>query len=90
MAGGGADAADTMREVRGASLWAMQMIAMTRRGQPNHSVQPALIDGAVGVIFAPRGKLTRALIFTCDAMRVTSLEVVGDQQRLRTLNIAVL
>jgi RNA polymerase sigma-70 factor (ECF subfamily) len=68
----------------------MQMIAMTRRGQPNHSVQPALIDGAVGLIFAPRGKLARALLFTCEDAKVTSIEVVGDPARLCTLNIAVL
>jgi RNA polymerase sigma-70 factor (ECF subfamily) len=90
MAGGGRDAADTVREVTGASMWAMQMIAMSRRFQSVPSVEAALIDGAVGLIFAPRGKLSRALIFTCDNAKVTRVEVIGDPVRLRELAIAVL
>lgn len=93
MAGGGADAANEVREVTGASAWAMQMIAMTRRmpsAQSSQSVQAALIDGRVGLIFAPRGRLSRALIFACERDKVTRIEVVGDPVRLRELRIAVL
>jgi RNA polymerase sigma-70 factor (ECF subfamily) len=52
--------------------------------------QLALIDGSVGVILAPRGKLSRALIFTFANARVTRIEVIGDPARLRQLDIAVL
>jgi len=90
VAGGAADAVDATREVRGASMWAMQMIAMSRRQPSTHSVQPALIDGRVGLIFAPHGKLSRALLFTCEDARVTSIEVIGNPVRLRELDIAVL
>ena len=53
-------------------------------------MQPALINGAVGLILAPRGKLARALIFTFADTAVTHVEVIGDPARLRELDIAVL
>jgi RNA polymerase sigma-70 factor (ECF subfamily) len=87
MAAGAADAADTTRELRGASTWAKQMIALSR-GQ--RFVQPALINGSVGVILAPRGKLSRVLTFTFSNDRITLIEVTGDPARLRELDIAVL
>ena len=86
---GAADAAGTTRELRGASTWATQMIALSR-GQGLRFVQPALINGSVGVILAPRGKLSRALMFTVKNDNVTELDVIGDPARLRELEIAVL
>lgn len=90
MAGGSPDAADAVREVRGASLWAFQMIAMSRRMASAQWVQAALIDGEAGLIFAPHGKLARALVFTCTDSKVTRIEVIGDQARLSGLQVAVL
>jgi RNA polymerase sigma-70 factor (ECF subfamily) len=75
------------REVRGASAWAKQFIALSRGLR---FVQPALINGSVGLILAPRGKLSRALTFTFGNARVTQVEVIGDPARLRELDIAVL
>ena len=86
---GAADAAATTRELRGASTWATQMIALSRGLRPRF-VQPALINGSVGVILAPRGKLSRALIFTFANAKVLQVEVIGDPARLRELEIAVL
>ena len=86
---GAPDAAATTRELRGASTWATQMIALSRGLRPRF-VQPALINGSVGVIFAPRGKLSRALIFTFANAKVLQVEVIGDPARLRELEIAVL
>jgi RNA polymerase sigma factor (sigma-70 family) len=79
--------AGTAREVRGASTWAKQFIALSRGLR---FVQPALIDGSVGLIFAPRGKLSRALTFAFTNAKVTRVEVIGDPTRLRELDIAVL
>jgi RNA polymerase sigma factor (sigma-70 family) len=79
--------AGTAREVRGASTWAKQFIALSRGLR---FVQPALIDGSVGLIFAPRGKLSRALTFAFTNAKVTRVEVIGDPARLRELDIAVL
>ena len=87
MAGGAKDAADEVRELRGALTWAKQFIAMSRGLL---FVQPALINGSVGLIVAPRGKLARVLTFTFANARVTGIEVIGDPARLRELDIAVL
>jgi RNA polymerase sigma factor (sigma-70 family) len=87
IAGGAADAADTPRELRGASTWAKQLLALSR-GQ--RFGETALINGSAGLILAPRGKLSRVLIFTFTNAKVTRLEVIGDPARLRELDIAVL
>ena len=75
------------QELRGASTWAKQFLALAR-GQ--RFVQPALIDGLVGLIFAPHDKLSRALTFTVTNSKVMQVEVIGDPARLRQLDIAVL
>jgi RNA polymerase sigma-70 factor (ECF subfamily) len=75
------------QELRGASTWATQLLALSRGVR---FVQPALINGSVGLILAPHGKLSRALTFTFASARVTRIEVIGDPARLRELDIAVL
>jgi len=77
------------RELRGASTWAPQFIALSRGLR---STQSALvtINGSVGLIFAPRGKLLRALTFTFTDDKVARVEVIGDPVRLRELDVAVL
>jgi hypothetical protein len=75
------------RELRGASTWATQFIAMSRGLR---FVEPALIDGSVGVILAPGGKLSKVLTFTVTNATVTRIEVIGDPARLRELDIALL
>jgi RNA polymerase sigma-70 factor, ECF subfamily len=75
------------REVRGASRWATQLVALSRGVR---FVQPALINGSVGLILAPRGKLSRALTFTFRDDKITRLDVIGDAAHLREIDIAVL
>ena len=75
------------RELRGASTWAARMIALSRG---LGAAQPAVIDGSVGVIVAPRGKLARVLKFTIAGDRVTRIDAIGDPARFRELEIAVL
>jgi RNA polymerase sigma-70 factor (ECF subfamily) len=87
MAGGAADAAPIAREIKGAAIWAKQTISLSRGMR---FVQPALIDGSVGVVFAPRGKLSRVLTFSFTNDRIARVEVIGDPARLRELRIAVL
>jgi len=74
------------REVRGALAWAGRFLALTRGLE---AVEPALLDGAVGLVHAPGGRLVRALAFTFAGDRVTGLEVIGDPERLRALEVAV-
>jgi RNA polymerase sigma-70 factor (ECF subfamily) len=87
IAGGAADAADSPRELTGASTWAKQFVAMSRGLR---FVQPALINGSVGLILAPGGKLSRVLTFTFTNAKIARLEVIGDPARLRALDIGVL
>jgi RNA polymerase sigma-70 factor, ECF subfamily len=75
------------RELRGASTWAKQFLALSRGLR---FVQPALINGSIGLILAPRGKLSKALNFTFTSAKVTRVDVIGDPARLRELDIAVL
>ena len=76
-------------ELRGASKWAAQLIALSR-GRGRHFVEPALINGSVGLLFAPGGTLSRALTFNFTDATITRVEVIGDPARLRDLDIAVL
>jgi RNA polymerase sigma factor (sigma-70 family) len=87
IATGAADAAAVTREIRGASTWVKQFVALSRGLR---FVQPALIDGSVGLILAPGGKLARALRFTVTNAKVTRVEVIGNPDRLGELDIAVL
>jgi RNA polymerase sigma-70 factor (ECF subfamily) len=87
MAGGAPDAADTPREVRGASSWVKQFIALSRGLR---FVQPAVIDGSVGLIFAPHGKLARVLELRFAGDKVARVEVVAEPARLAGLDIKVL
>jgi RNA polymerase sigma factor (sigma-70 family) len=87
MAGRGAHAGDTPQEIRGASNWARQLIAFSR-GQ--RGGQAALIDGSVGVVVAPGGRLSRVMVITFANGRITRLEAIGDRDRLRAMDLAVL
>ena len=53
------------------------------------SVQPALIEGSMGLLVAPRGRLSRVLIFRVADGKLTRIDVVADPARLRELEIAV-
>jgi RNA polymerase sigma factor (sigma-70 family) len=51
----------------------------------------ALVDGAVGIVFAPAGHLRVVLALTVnEARRITAIDVIADPDRLRRLNLSVL
>jgi RNA polymerase sigma-70 factor (ECF subfamily) len=51
----------------------------------------ALVDGAVGIVFAPAGHLRVVLALTVNqARRITAIDVIADPDRLRRLNLALL
>jgi RNA polymerase sigma factor (sigma-70 family) len=53
--------------------------------------QLALVNGTVGVVFAPAGRLQVVLVFTVSpARRITGIDVIADPDRLRRLQLAVL
>jgi len=86
---GAVDAADTVREMRGAATWAPQLIALSR-GRGRRFVQMALVNGSVGLILAPRGQLVRVVTFTFANDKVTQVEAIADPARLREFDLAVL
>jgi RNA polymerase sigma-70 factor (ECF subfamily) len=75
------------REVRGARNWAKQAIGFARGLR---FAQPALVDGAVGVVVAPRGRLFRVLRFTIQDDKVVQIDVVADPGSLSQIDLAVL
>lgn len=72
---------------RGAETVAKETVLLRRRSQV---AALALVNGAVGVVVAPRGKLLLALTVTVRDDRIAGYEVIADPTRLRALDIAVL
>ena len=52
--------------------------------------QLALVDGTVGIVFAPGGRLRVVLALTSRGRRIIAIEVIADPDRLRHLRLAVL
>jgi RNA polymerase sigma-70 factor (ECF subfamily) len=50
----------------------------------------ALVNGAVGIVFAPRGRLLLVLGFTVAHEKIVEIDVIGDPARLKQLDLAVL
>jgi RNA polymerase sigma-70 factor, ECF subfamily len=53
-------------------------------------VRPALINGAAGVVVAPRGQPFSVMGFTVTNGRIVEIDAVGDPARLRELDLTVL
>lgn len=73
--------------VRGAQAVASETVLLQHRSQV---ATLAVVDGAVGILVAPRGKLLLALTVTVRAGRVAGYTVIADPARLRALDLAVL
>jgi RNA polymerase sigma-70 factor, ECF subfamily len=71
-------------ELRGA-----EAVARTFVGRAQ-GARVALIDGAVGAIVAPSGRLFVALALTIEDGRITAIDAIADPERLRRLDLAVL
>jgi RNA polymerase sigma-70 factor (ECF subfamily) len=52
--------------------------------------EPALVNGSVGLVMAPRGRLAVVLAFTIVGEKVTEIDVIADEDRLRGLALGVL
>ncbi len=74
-------------EVRGARAVAEGTTALAHRSR---LAEPALVNGMVGAVVAPRGRLLFALTFTIEDDRITAYDVIADPARLRRLDLAVL
>jgi RNA polymerase sigma factor (sigma-70 family) len=79
-------AAGAPTEIRGAAVWAKGAVA---HGHLAQLTRPALVDGAIGVVVAPQGRLVRALRFTIANGKIREIEVIGNPARLGELDVAI-
>ncbi|WP_432110172.1 sigma-70 family RNA polymerase sigma factor [Streptomyces sp. AA1529] len=73
--------------LRGAEAVAQGTVLLGGRAR---YAQTALVDGAVGAVVAPLGRLRAALAFRCAGSRITAYEVIADPARLAGLELALL
>ncbi|MGI5224220.1 sigma-70 family RNA polymerase sigma factor [Actinoallomurus sp. CA-142502] len=73
-------------EVRGARRIAEETLTNTARARV---ADLALVDGEIGLVVAPRGRLLLVLRVEVDGDRVTAVDVIADPVRLRRLRIAL-
>jgi RNA polymerase sigma factor (sigma-70 family) len=74
------------KEVRGAENWARGAVKFA------HLIvapQLALVDGRLGVLLAPGGKLSRAMRLTFREDRITEIEIIADPEHLKSLDLSV-
>jgi RNA polymerase sigma-70 factor (ECF subfamily) len=72
------------RVVRGAKALAEQVAGRIQ------AAQIALVNGAVGVIAAPRGRLLYVLQYTIRSGRIAEVDLISDPERIRRLELRVL
>ena len=76
--------AGALREVRGAPDVARQFSGRAR------FARPALVDGAVGAVWAPGGRPRVVFGFTITRGKIVAIDILADPERLHQLNLAVL
>jgi RNA polymerase sigma-70 factor (ECF subfamily) len=81
----GAVPAGASREVHGAAAVAKRAAKGRAR-----AARPALVNGAMGVVVAPRGRLLMVLGFTISGGKIVEIDAIADPERLRQLDLAVL
>jgi RNA polymerase sigma factor (sigma-70 family) len=75
------------REVRGARAVAEGALGFSRRAR---LARPALVNGAVGVVWAGRGRLVVVLDLTVRDGKIVAIDILANPERLRQLDLAVL
>jgi RNA polymerase sigma-70 factor (ECF subfamily) len=75
------------REIHGAAAWAKGAVAFA---QLAGSLQPMLVDGTVGLVWAPGGRLSRVLRFTLTSGKIAGADIIADPARLRELHLTAL
>ncbi|HKB80432.1 MAG TPA: sigma-70 family RNA polymerase sigma factor [Thermoanaerobaculia bacterium] len=75
---------DTPAELRGAR----EVAARAMRGRAR-AARPVLIDGDLGVVVAPRGRLMMVLRFTIAGGRISAIDAIADPEHLRRLELRV-
>jgi hypothetical protein len=78
---------DAPREIRGALAVAEQALTFARLGR---FARPALVNGAAGLVVAPRGRPVAVAGFTVAHGRIVEIDLLADPARLRELDLTVL
>jgi hypothetical protein len=82
-----AAAAGTATTIRGAQAVAANASAFSANAR---FAEPALVDGAVGIVVAPEGRLALVLRFEVVGDKIAEIDIEADPHRLRELSLAVL
>jgi RNA polymerase sigma-70 factor (ECF subfamily) len=82
-----AAAAGTAMTFRGAQTVAANARAFSANAR---FAEPALVDGAVGIVVAPKGKLTLVLRFGVGGDKITEIDIDADPRRLSSFKLALL
>jgi len=82
-ADGAAVQAGAVSEVHGAAA-----VTETFKGRAR-AAQPALVNGVPGLVWAPGGRPRVVFRFTIADGKIVAIELVGDPERLRQLNVAI-
>jgi len=72
-------------EMRGAATVAERAIRAGAR-----AAQPALVNGEVGVVVAPRGRLLLVLAITLRDGKIAAIDGIADPERLKTMDLHVI
>src|SRR5215212_9193725 len=83
---GGALRAGLSREARGARAVAEQTLTFSRLSP---FVRPALVNGAAGVVVAPRGRPFSVMGFTIRGGKIVEVDILADPARLSRLAVSV-
>ena len=75
------------REIRGGRRVAAETLTNTGRAR---YARAALVNGALGAIVAPQGRLLLVLELVVEGDRIVAVNVISDPQRLRQLELSVL
>jgi RNA polymerase sigma-70 factor, ECF subfamily len=79
--------ADARTELHGARAVAERAVLYSSLAL---SARPALVNGAAGLIVAPRGEPFSVLAFTVTGGKIVEIEVYADPERIRQLNLAAI
>ncbi|APR81890.1 putative RNA polymerase sigma factor [Minicystis rosea] len=81
----------TTREIHGARNWAKSAVIFSQRATKAFgAVDVALVDGEVGAIFAPKGRIVVALKLAFEHGAITRVDIVNSPATLRALEIAAI
>jgi len=83
---GASAAAGRPVEVHGAANWAKGAVTFANAARLSRAV---LVNGEVGLVWAPLGRLIRVLRLTMKDGKITHIHIIGDPVVLRELDLAV-